>query len=131
MYNNPEIQMINNPNMMPQGYNQNIIPQGNNGYIGQPIFNQNLAQGRADYKMREIFQMGSNMTAFFEETDYLNSLRLANGAHIKQKVEIMEAFTGCETKNRYNVFLKHSDGTYVYIFKAKEDSSWCSRNCLA
>lgn len=45
---------------------------------------------------------------------------------IKQKVELFEAFTDIETKNKYAV--TNSMGQAVY--KAKEDSSCCARNCI-
>lgn len=43
---------------------------------------------------------------------------------VKQKVEMLEAFTGFETKNKYTV--KNSMGQDVY--KAKEDTDCCTRN---
>lgn len=44
---------------------------------------------------------------------------------VKQKVELLEAFTGCETKNKYKI--KNSMGQDVY--KAKEDTDCCTRQC--
>ena len=44
---------------------------------------------------------------------------------VKQKVELMEAFTGCETKNKYTI--KNTMGQDVY--KAKEDTDCCIRMC--
>jgi len=43
---------------------------------------------------------------------------------VKQKVEIMEALFGCETKNKYK--LKNSMGQEIY--SAKEDTDCCTRN---
>ena len=43
---------------------------------------------------------------------------------MKQKVEIMEALFGCETKNKYK--LKNSMGQEIY--SAKEDTDCCTRN---
>ena len=43
---------------------------------------------------------------------------------MKQKVEVMEAIFGCETKNKYK--LKNSMGQEVYT--AKEDTDCCTRN---
>ncbi len=106
----------NNPNM---GYNPNI-PMNNN--LGSPGMNMGPA---------EFYQIGKNVNAIFEKTNYMDALQKATTAYVKQKMELLEIITGCETKNRYQVFLKYPDGTYVYIFKAKENSGWCSRNCLA
>jgi len=44
---------------------------------------------------------------------------------IKQKVEILEAFTGFETANKYTV--KNSLGQKIYF--AVEDTDCCTRNC--
>jgi len=42
----------------------------------------------------------------------------------KQKVELLEAFLGCETKNKYKI--KNSMGQEIYY--AKEDTDCCTRN---
>jgi len=60
----------------------------------------------------------------------MSSLENAEGAFIKQKIELFEAFTGCETKNSYNVFLRFANNEYAYVFKCKEKSGCCERNCL-
>merc|ERR1719450_668096 len=44
---------------------------------------------------------------------------------VKQKVELLEALTGFETKNKYKI--KNSMGQDVY--KAKEDTDCCTRMC--
>ena len=43
---------------------------------------------------------------------------------VKQKVEMLEAFLGCETNNKYEI--KNTMGQDVY--KAKEDNDCCNRN---
>ena len=43
---------------------------------------------------------------------------------VKQKVELMEALFGCETKNKYKVY--NSMGQDLY--KAKEETDCCTRN---
>ena len=55
-----------------------------------------------------------------------------SGIFIKQKVEWIEAITGCETENKYNVFSLGTDNDHndQKLFKCKEKSDWCSRNCL-
>ncbi|XP_021944558.1 phospholipid scramblase 1 isoform X2 [Folsomia candida] len=45
--------------------------------------------------------------------------------YVKQKVELLEAFLGCETKNKYKI--KDSQGRDLYT--AKEDTDCCTRNC--
>ena len=44
---------------------------------------------------------------------------------VKQKVELLEAFTGFETNNKYKI--KNSMGQDVY--KAEEDTDCCTRQC--
>lgn len=63
-------------------------------------------------------------------SDAQMALNAAKSAKIKQKVELLEVFTGCETKNRYNVILNFPNGTNAFLFKAKEESDCCSRNCV-
>jgi len=60
----------------------------------------------------------------------MSSLEKAVGASVRQKVELFEAITGCETRNSYNIFLEFPSNEYAYVFKCKEFSSWCERNCL-
>ena len=44
---------------------------------------------------------------------------------VKQKVELLEALLGCETKNKYKI--KNSMGQDIY--KAKEETNCCVRTC--
>lgn len=53
----------------------------------------------------------------------------ATKASIKQKFEPWEAISGCETPNQYYVFVKDNNNNDKYLFKAKEQSTWCCRNC--
>ncbi len=69
------------------------------------------------------------MTIFpsFHLSDDLSSLR------IKQKMEMLEVITGCETENKYHVFALNNAGTKKgkRLFKCKERSSFCARQCLS
>jgi hypothetical protein len=58
------------------------------------------------------------------------ALQASESAWIKQKVELLEVLTGCETKNRYNVILNFANNTSAFMFKCKEESDCCSRNCV-
>jgi len=42
---------------------------------------------------------------------------------VKKKIELMEAISGCETKNRYHIFNRSEQE----LFTAKEDTDWCTR----
>ena len=55
----------------------------------------------------------------------LQYLTMVDQLLVKQKVEILEAFTGFETANKYKVF--NSLGQEVYY--AKEDTDCCTRQC--
>lgn len=90
--------------------------------------------------MPPTMQMQGNMMAgpidpnffggmrYYYVTDPLMELANAEKATIKQKFELVEALTGCETKNEYYVFVKDKNGNEKYLFKAKEESNCCCRN---
>lgn len=65
---------------------------------------------------------------FYYAADPLTELANSTMATIKQKFELAEVLTGCETKNQYYVFVKDQYGNEKYLFKAKEKSNWCCRN---
>lgn len=54
------------------------------------------------------------------------------GVFIKQKFELFEALSGCESANKYLVYEMGMDGDRIgtEIFVCKEESSCCSRKCL-
>jgi hypothetical protein len=70
--------------------------------------------------------MGVPMTLVY---DPLMELAGITSVFIKQDISLFEVFTGCETKNRFHVYAKTQYG-YKYLFKCREESSWCERNCL-
>ena len=59
----------------------------------------------------------------------LQELAGSKVAIIEQQVELLEMLTGCETKNRYHVYIQNPYGQKQYLFKCKEESGWCERNC--
>ena len=60
-------------------------------------------------------------------------LQELDGIFIKQKLELLEVVTGCETENKYDVFALNKNGKKKghRLFKCKEKSSWCARQCLS
>ncbi|KAH9394249.1 Phospholipid scramblase 1 [Tyrophagus putrescentiae] len=56
----------------------------------------------------------------------LEYLTMIDQLLVKQKVELLEAFTGFETNNKYSI--KNSMGQHVYY--AVEENDFCTRNCL-
>lgn len=63
--------------------------------------------------------------------DPMIELRSAIKATIRQQVEWSEVISGCETQNRYHVFITNSNGQNIYLFKCKEVSNWFCRNCCS
>ena len=61
--------------------------------------------------------------------DVLNELSENQEIVIEQKIELLEVLTGCESSNRYNIYLLDKDKTKKFLFKCKEQSNWCCRNC--
>ena len=62
--------------------------------------------------------------------DPLPAIGKAKYAYLKQQREFLEIYTGCETINRYHVFVRDENGEDTYLFKCKEESGWCVRNCV-
>ena len=62
--------------------------------------------------------------------DPLTELSHCSGAIIRQQIEYLEVLTGCETQNRYHVFLQSPMGL-KYAFKCSERSTCCARCCCA
>ncbi|KAF5291896.1 hypothetical protein FQR65_LT11380 [Abscondita terminalis] len=92
----------------------NTFPQGG------PIMNQPAPQGR----MPEggWMNMPQNVPNCPPGLEYLTTI---DQLLVHQKVELLEAFTGFETANKYTV--KNSLGQKVYY--AVEDTDCCTRNC--
>ena len=80
----------------------------------------------------------------------LGFLGSIDGLYIQQRVELLEAFTSCETKNRYHItpipagaipdpargtlpetWLQHfrAQNEFAPLLKAKEESECCQRQC--
>lgn len=56
-----------------------------------------------------------------------------SGVFIKQKFELLEALSGCETANKYYVYQLGGDQqkSGMRLLRCKERSGWCNRNCLS
>ena len=61
--------------------------------------------------------------------DPMTELASSTGVVIKQEPQIFEAMTGCEIPNRYFVFSQSPQGGMKLLFKCKEFSTCCMRNC--
>ena len=82
-----------------------------------------------DFIIQNDMYREGNFQAHFTN-NYMSALRNAKSAFIKQKVELLEMLTGCETKNRYNVYLTFPNGHNALVFKCKEESGCLARQCL-
>ena len=74
--------------------------------------------------------MGYGPQNFVYIEDPMAELAQCTGAIIRQDVEMLEVITGCETQNRYNVFLQSNMGL-KYAFSCRERSGCCGRNCCS
>lgn len=143
-----------NPNYQNQGnFGGNAEYQNQGNFGGNPNYqNQGNFQGNPGYQnvSNQVNPNQINMNAanpfgfpqeyfnpnfdarinFNENHPAYNMLNQAHAAYIIQQVEWLEVLTGCETNNKYKVYIKtpNSRGKQK-IFKCKEDSSWCDKNC--
>ena len=61
--------------------------------------------------------------------DPMTELNYSTGVLIRQQPQFFEMYTGCESPNRYYVFSQSSQGGMKLLFKCKEISGCCMRNC--
>ena len=88
-------------------------------------------------------QSASTLTAQAFPTNGKDVMQDLSGFYVKQKPQYLENLTGCEQSNVYRVYKrgtnnKHSssvlntqDFAKGKLFKCKEKSGFCSRNCVA
>lgn len=74
--------------------------------------------------------MGYGPQAFAYIEDPMKELAQCSGAVIRQEIEMFEVVSGCETQNRYHVFLQSNMGL-KYAFKCIERSGCCARACCS
>ena len=68
--------------------------------------------------------MNSNLQLQFNPISLLQN---SKSVKIKQEIELLELLTGCESKNRYDIYCQNNNQS-IYLFRAKEKSGWCVRN---
>ncbi len=95
---------------------QSIVQQSQNEH--QPMMDQPIMLPM----MMAVVQHG------YIIVDPLEILENAPVVKIKQQVELLEIISGCETKNRYDVYAEINTQKY-YLFRCKEESSFCMRSC--
>lgn len=104
-------------------YNQNYGP-GTNEPMRQIPYPQ-MSPMAPQYPQQGYFQP----MQFVYVPDPIAELANCTGVIIRQEPELFEAITSCESANRYHVF-GHSQFGEKYLFKCKENSNWCMRNCF-
>ena len=135
-----------NQGMMNQGMpnqgmmNQGMMNQGmmNQGMMNQGMMNQGMPMQNNQMMMQPVGGMGvvnaydyGGIEANYCE-DPLTILSNVNRAYIFQELEVWEQVTGCEQKNNYNVCVVDPiTQMQYYLFRCKEDSSFCQRFCCS
>ena len=128
---NPQTQQsdqnITQGQMMPQGqmmaYPPGVMPMMGPGMMP-------MGPGMMPMGPGMMPGMGYGPGAFIYIEDPILELANCTGAIIRQEVEMFEIVSGCETQNRYHVFLRTPYGL-KYAFKCNEQSCGCARCCLS
>ena len=124
-----------------QGY---IPPPAPGGYpqqgYAQPTsvggYNPTQYQGQG-YANQPMPQVGAVPPPNFGGIQYvyvpdpMAELAMSNGVLIRQQAQFLEQITGCESPNRYYVFSQSPQGGMKLLFKCKEYSDCCMRNCCS
>ena len=123
------------PPTAPGGYAQPVAAPG--GYV-QPMavggYSPSPYQGQG-YANQPVPQVGAVPPPSFGGIQYvyvpdpMAELAMSTGVLIKQQAQFLEQITGCESPNRYYVFSQSPQGGMKLLFKCKEYSECCMRNC--
>ena len=68
--------------------------------------------------------MGYGPINFQYYEDPMKELNQCSGEMLRQEIEMFEVYSGCETQNRYQVFIQSPMGI-KYAFQCNEKSSCC------
>ena len=101
-----------------------VNPMMMNPMMMNPM-NMGMAPG-----MPGVFPYGYGPQNFIYCDDPMKELAECTGAIIRQEIEMFEVFSGCETQNRYQVFVQSRMGL-KYAFKCIERSGCCARCCCS
>ena len=122
--------------------NNMIQPNTVQKYPAQPMMNQQPIMGQPG-QIGQIGQIGQPgqpglpgqpMPVYVDlkftfVQDPISELAMSYRATIRQQPEVTELLTGCESENRYHVFISLVNGMEKYLFKCKEQSTCCQRQC--
>lgn len=131
---------IHNGGYLPQsgmksnaGYNQNQHDSGKMGLSSNNPDNPMNISNKPFIQGKPVMKKGQNMVVMpIAKRGGLEKLRDLPRIFVKQKFEMLEMLTGCETENRYKVYAADENMEKVgeSIFKCKEKSNFFARNCL-
>ena len=133
MYQQPMI----NTSMYPQLNGYQMYPQQLNTMYQQPIINpKNPVEPQAYYldnPNRALTGPAIMPAPVVLPRSGFDILNEQSDVMIKQKMEWLEVVSGCETENRYHVygFDPLTQQKKAKLFKCREKSDWCSRQCLS
>ena len=103
-------------------------PPSSPGGYSQPVYNQGYAN-------QPVPSPGAVPPPRFGGIQYvcvadpMAELAMSTGVLIRQEAQFFEQMTGCESPNRYYVFSQSPQGGMKLLFKCKEYSECCMRNC--
>ena len=116
----------------PGGYPQGPggYPQAPGGYAANPY----QAQGYANSPMPQMAAPPILFPGIVNYTfvlDPIQELSICPRVEIRQQPQFFEQISGCESPNRYFVFTQYPQGGNKMLFKCKEQSDCCQRQCCA
>lgn len=114
------------------GMQQAYPPMANGQIVGQAGPPGYDAQPGAKYVVPPVSHGQVHVDVPAQKGGY-QKLQELEGVFIKQKLEVLEVVTGCETENKYYVYAlgKGGDKKGRKLYKCKEKSSWCARQCMS
>ena len=126
------------PPQAPGGYPQapGGYPQAPGGYAQAPggYTNPYGAQGYTNQPVPPVVQappMNFGGIQYVYVPDPMQELAISTGVLIRQQPQFFEQITGCESPNRYYVFSQSPQQGMKLLFKCKESSECCQRNCCS
>ena len=133
---------LSNPGYQPP-YQQGGYPQAPGGYVQAPGgypqapggygSNPYQAQGYANQPMPPTAMPPVHFAGitYTYVLDPMQELALSPSVLIRQQPQFFEQISGCESPNRYFVFSQSPQTGFKMLFKCKEQSECCQRNCCS
>ena len=110
----------------PGGY-----PAAPGGYGASPYPPQGYANQPMPQMAQPVQPMVFQGITYVYVADPMQELALSTGVLIRQQPQFFEQISGCESPNRYFVFSQSPQTGVKMLFKCKEQSEFCQRNCCS